>query len=572
MSFEAPVPPTNVRGILFSYYVNRVIEKGRWGVIKYAGNLALNYKEVYLMLFVFKNKNFTNFFALSLLFLMLFILYTPIYEGNDDVGMSMTAHGYGAALYSSAHIFFSNIIYGWFIKHLPTILDIYPYFYMTFIALFVVAFTLLSCFDALAIKKLISIPLIVIILIRAIAMPQFTVNAGLLAAASVIAILVYIATLRFKYALIGMLLIFYSFLIRDKELFFVYLVALPFLLNRNLFNRKFIIAFFILITSCIGAKYANFLAFNGEAYSHYKALSQTRVPFNDYHAGAYFIQRPEILKNYGYSENDISLLSNFIFADPLIADPSRLKQLLTHFKVTTRLHDNIPLAIETLKSINHPTLQLLIIISIFGTLLSRKKIKILISWSIFMAIIVFIALLGRPSVLRVYYPIISFLALVPFIFIDFKEFKYKQVISLVLIFLGIFVIRNNKNLNDQRAHIANMAVKEARQSLNQDLYYVFGASLPYEYIFLPLKPPHINTKFYAFGTAYYMPSRISHHYAFGSKSFSNLLKSGKILNVIAIPGHLNLIKNYCSEHMNKNLNIISSKNMTTFFIYAIQCT
>lgn len=524
------------------------------------------------MLFVLKNKNSINFFALSLLFLILFMLYTPIYEGNDDVGMSMTAHGYGSALYASAHIFFSNIIYGWFINHLPTILDIYPYFYMTFIALFVVAFTLLSCFEALGIKKLISIPLITIILIRAIAMPQFTVNAGLLAAASVIAIIVYIVTSRFKYALIGLSLIFYSFLIRDKELYFIYLVALPFLFNRDLFNRKFMMAFLILISSCIAAKYVNFVAYQGEAYSDYKALAQTRVPFNDYHAGAYFIQRPELLKKYGYSENDMSLLSNFIFADPLMADPSRLKQLLTHFKVTTRLHDNIPLAIETLNSLNNPTLKLLIVISILGTLISRKKIKIFISWSIFMAIIVFLALLGRPSVLRVYYPIISFLALVPFIFINFKAFKYKQALSLVLIILGIFVIRNNKNLNDERAHIAHLATQEARQSLNRDLYYVLGASLPYEFIFLPLKPPQINTKFYAFGTAYYMPSRISHYYAFGSESFSNLLKSGKSLNVIMIPGQVDLIRTYCQEHMNKNLNILASKKMATFSIYSIQCT
>lgn len=56
-------------------------------------------------------------------------------------------------------------------------------------------------------------------------------------------------------------------------------------------------AFLILISSCIAAKYVNFVAYQGEAYSDYKALAQTRVPFNDYHAGAYFIQRPELLKN-----------------------------------------------------------------------------------------------------------------------------------------------------------------------------------------------------------------------------------------------------------------------------------
>lgn len=363
----------------------------------------------------FKNKPvLVNLCICSSLFLLFFTLYTPIFETNDDVGMAMTAHGFGASLYPSAHIMFSNVIYGWIVCHLPTIMGIYPYFYLTFFALFVVSFSLLCCFDALAMNKFLSIALIIMVLSRAVAMPQFTVNAGFLALTSVVAILTYHATSNFKYIILAMLIAFYSYLIRSQELYFIFIVALPFLFNRNLLNKKFLVALVILISSCFVAKYINVIAYKETIYADYNALLKYRVAFNDYHAAEYFIQRPEILKNFEYTANDMKLLRDFIFADPALASPLRMQQLLANFKLTTRVQDNFSLAIQSLRSIYDQQFQLLILVAVLGTVFSKNKMREILAWSVFIMITVFLGLLGRPSILRINYPIIALLAISPY--------------------------------------------------------------------------------------------------------------------------------------------------------------
>lgn len=81
------------------------------------------------------------------IFSLLFCLYHPIYETNDDAVMSMISGGYGIAFHKSSHIMFSNIIYGFVVSHLPSICSIEPYSYMTFVALFMVCFILVFCFE-----------------------------------------------------------------------------------------------------------------------------------------------------------------------------------------------------------------------------------------------------------------------------------------------------------------------------------------------------------------------------------------------------------------------------------------
>ena len=45
-------------------------------------------------------------------FVALYVAFEPLWETNDDVAMSMAAHGYGLAAYSSPHLIFSNVVWG----------------------------------------------------------------------------------------------------------------------------------------------------------------------------------------------------------------------------------------------------------------------------------------------------------------------------------------------------------------------------------------------------------------------------------------------------------------------------
>ena len=63
----------------------------------------------------------------------------PHWETNDDVGMSMVAHGYGIAAFGSPQIMFSNVLWGYVIRSIPSVGGVLGYSLATMAALFVSA-------------------------------------------------------------------------------------------------------------------------------------------------------------------------------------------------------------------------------------------------------------------------------------------------------------------------------------------------------------------------------------------------------------------------------------------------
>ena len=519
---------------------------------------------------ILKNKSIINLLIVIAIFYVLLSIYTPIFETNDDSGMSMIAHGYGLSMHSSPYIMFSNIVYGYIVTNLPMVNGIYPYSYMTFFALFVVCYSLLMCFDKLQVNKFYTIVLICIIFTRAIAMPQFTVNAGLLAIASLIAMIVYANTKVFRYAILGAVLAFYSYLIRNQEFYFVYIVGLPFLLNKNLLNKNILYLTLIFICCCIGAEYLNAIAYHSVEFNNYNALAKVRAQFNDFGASEYFINRPEILAKYDYTANDMILLRRFIFADPILANPTRMAELLSNFKLTSRITDNLPLALQAIKSIYDDSFKLLIIVAIFGMVFSKSKLRLIAAWIIFVVLIGLVGLLGRPSVLRVYYPIVVLLTLLPFI----NCYKNRMILFIgacFILVLCVLVGRDIYQSNQLRKTRADLAYSDFNK-LGSLLYYVQGASLPYEYIYLPLRANiSSSVKLYAFGSAYYLPNTVSNEYAFSAQSFGHSFESSLPINVIMSEQHFDSTEKYCQEHYHKHLNYLSTQQLNTFTIYQIVC-
>ena len=61
--------------------------------------------------------------------------FDPRWESNDDVTMSMVAHGYGIASYGSDLLFFSNVLWGSFVRSLPMIDGILGYSIATLLSM-----------------------------------------------------------------------------------------------------------------------------------------------------------------------------------------------------------------------------------------------------------------------------------------------------------------------------------------------------------------------------------------------------------------------------------------------------
>lgn len=515
-----------------------------------------------------KNISFAIVMATAI-FILLFFFYTPIFEANDDLGLSMIAHGYGAAFKPSANIIFSNVIYGWIISHLPIISGIYPYSYMTLFALFIVAISLLYFLDALKVHRIYSTVLLLMILVRAVAMPEFTVNAGLLALAAVAGLLTYQKSNKKIHLFLAFSLAFYSFLIRDHAFYLIIIVSSPLWIDKRLLNRKFVFFSFCFFILCIFAYLINISAYSGAEFINYNAFAKVRVPFTDFHAATYFLERPEILTQYGYTENDMKLIANFIFADNNLVNSNRLHLLLTHFKFNDRIEDNYTLALQGIKSLYDPTLRVLVFASLILILAGRNKFRFILSWIVFVIITALLGLMGRPSILRVYYPVMARLTFLPIIYIDVSQ----KVLLLVLFVLLGLTLTENYSINQKRILRAQSAYKDILKLAPNKIYFVLGDALPYEYIDLPTRAFPPGYKLYAFSWGYYLPGTISNQYAFGEHSFSNLLKNGHSLQLITGTNNedIMMINEYCKEHFKRRLNIINIQEFTTFNVYTIQC-
>src|SRR5437667_5060333 len=61
--------------------------------------------------------------------------FNPRWETNDDVAMSMVAHGYGIAEYGSPRLIFSNVLWGAIVRSLPSIDGLLGYSFATLLSL-----------------------------------------------------------------------------------------------------------------------------------------------------------------------------------------------------------------------------------------------------------------------------------------------------------------------------------------------------------------------------------------------------------------------------------------------------
>jgi hypothetical protein len=204
------------------------------------------------------------------------------------------------------------------------------------------------------------------------------------------------------------------------------------------------------------------------------------------------------------------------------------------------------------------------------------------------------------------------LAILPVIYIDLP----KRTLAILLIAILSLTLYKNYLVNVPRVFKAKLAREDILKLNVNDVYYVYGAGLPYEIIDLATKHFPRGYKLYWFASTYYLPNTSSNHYAFGAYSFENMLKNGRSLKLIVGVNVNNpdmatfknyyerlgnrpilrgsnlkaMLENanslqltisrdeyvsetdiYCKEHFNKHLNVIDIQRLNTFTVYTIQC-
>ncbi|MGR9037199.1 MAG: hypothetical protein ACU83O_11530, partial [Gammaproteobacteria bacterium] len=281
--------------------------------------------------------------------------FEPSWETNDDVGMSMYAHGYGAAAQGSSNLLFSNVVWGHLVRSIPEINGILGYSSATLIALFVAGSVLIYGLCRLNAGPVACLSAFALIMARPVLFPQFTVNAGLLLVGAVICWHLYARQNGLKALIIGCLLAYFSYLVRSSEFLLVLIVAAPLLPWQALLLRQPAkIAMIALAAAIAFSAIIDNKAYQRDEWKIFNELNQVRVSYNDFGADEHLKRRPDILNRYGFSVNDIDLIHSWFFADPKIADPEALRAMLSELGSLSAQKNDIAKGGQGIEALWHP--------------------------------------------------------------------------------------------------------------------------------------------------------------------------------------------------------------------------
>lgn len=448
-----------------------------------------------------------SFAAAAIFIFLLCFLFDPRWETNDDVGMSMVAHGYGIAAIGSPNLIFSNVLWGHLVRLIPEINGVLGYSIATLSVLVFVGTVLIYGLCRLGLGCVTAFSVLVLILARPVLFPQFTINAGLLMVGAIICWSLFERQNDKRVLVVGCLLAFCSYLVRSQEFLLVLIVALPLLPWRILLlQRAPKIAVLALVSAIAISAVIDHQAYLGSEWKSYNELNPVRAPFTDFGAGSYLKQRPDILERHGYSANDIDLISGWFFVDPNIANPGKLRAMLDELGPLPAQGNSLTHAWLGVKTIWHPVL-LPIVLTAFLLAVLYPGRQVLTVWSMCIAAVFVLGLLGRPGVLRVYIPLVSLLVITPFLamgsgFLALGIWRHRLAVG--VIFVAALV---NTSAVISESKTSGVASEHVRQGLKNFPTYpvvVWGDTFPFEYAYpvLQSSQPAMHYRLYGFWRLY----------------------------------------------------------------------
>jgi NADH:ubiquinone oxidoreductase subunit 3 (subunit A) len=494
----------------------------------------------------------------------------PRFETNDDVAMSMVAHGYGIAEYGTPQLFFSNILWGILVRAIPSIGGILGYSIATIATLVAIGGLTHFFLRRLGVTYTVASIVAALILTRPTLFPQFTINAGLLATAAVLGWRVYAQDGDETSLVSACVAAFFAYIIRDLEFFLVLAVASPMLPWRSVREqRRFQIGVGILSVAIVGAALANFCSFQTPEWKSFSNLNPIRAAFTDFSAAEELLNRPAIIKRYGYTKNDINLLQNWFFEDRTISNPAVLKAMLANVRPQRMLQSKFESGISEIKTLFKPTLLPLLLPALI-LLVIAPQTNLTISWALCLGTFFCLGFLGRPGILRVYVPVISLMLVMPLAGIAFKIAKQKILafaLFIVYVFSGFLLV--------PEALAARQEIQKARVNfklLPHETIVVWGADFPFESAFplLSKDADALAPKFYGLGAFTLAPFSV----AFAEdKSGRGLIERLRSSSGVPIIGDANteLLRRYCSEHFDGQLRAVDMQGTPSLKMYSLAC-
>ena len=468
--------------------------------------------------------------------------------------MSMIAHGYGLAAYGSPQLVFSNVLWGYLVRAIPAINGVLGYSLATVAVLLMFGWATLYFLLQLGVRYLLCLLVVVLLIAQPVLIQQFTVNAGLLTVAAVIGWQVFARNGGIGSLVTACLLAFCAYLIRSNEFLLVLGVALPFLPWRALREqRPMQIAFLLLGTAIACASAFDLWSYSGPEWQQFFELNSVRIPFTDYGAGEHLKQHPEIISQYGYSQNDINLIANYFFVDPQIAQPKTLGSMLTQLGPLATQGGGFQSGIVALKAIFSPVLLPLVVTALL-LLVLMPKWSVALAWVLCLTAFFAMGIMGRPGIVRVYVPVVSLLLIAPLMAEKYKESTRQWMGNLTLVVACV-----------SHAYLllpAAWATKQWAQQIQKDVHGLptgpivsWANSFPFEFVF-PVLANDTNIRsimFYGLDSFTHAPFSVANIEQKNGQGMIEHLQTKTGIPIIITPKKLEMLRIYCIERLKGRL-------------------
>lgn len=513
------------------------------------------------------------------LVVLLCSISTPIFETNDDVHLSMIAHGYGIATGGSPRLVYSNVVWGYVIRLVPEIWGVPGYSLITLGILVIVGAVVIRSVLATGIGIAAALAVLTLVVARAVLIPQYTINAGLLMVAAVA------CWHRFeqqgsdaRFALCaGCLLAYCSFLVRSQAFLLVLGVALPLLPWRSLWLRRDAKVALMLLVVAIGASsLLDHLAYRGAEWTQFSRFNAVRIPYNDFGAAEHLKDKPEILRHYGYSANDVDLITDWFFEDPKIADPEKLKSMLRELGPLAIQAGSLEKAWKGVSELASSDKLLPIVLAALFLALVRPRWRVFGVWGLCLGALFTLGLMGRPGVTRVYVPLVGLLLLAPFLDdggtpLDSTRVRRWTLIGVVLVasfFNAYTVLGNSRGLRswseDVRAGLGHFPA---------DGIVVWGGNFPYEAVYpvLGSSPNFRDLHLYLLDDFTLAPYTVATAERKSGHGFLDQLIDKRGVAVVVNDYGAGLLGTYCRDNLHGNFDVLVTRNYGQVGVTTFRC-
>lgn len=519
-----------------------------------------------------KDASLIGAFVLAVAFVVtVCCLYPPIWETNDDVAMAMVAHGYGIAAVGTPNLFFSNVLWGYLVRLIPTLAGVDGYSIATLGVLVIVGTVVIYALRRFGLGVLACASALFLIFLRAVLTPQFTVNAGLLTVAAVLCWQVYGSTGKRGSLVAGCLLGYLGYLVRDLEFALVLFVALPLLPWRALFaGRAGKAAMAVFAVAVVTSAFVDHMAYQTPEWRYYNELNRARAPFTDFRAAEAVVQRPDILKRHGYSFNDIDLVEHWFFVDPKLIDPQALSQMfreLGPLPVAANARWYVSISVSELWT----RLLLPAVVTALLLALILPSWRLFASWGIFFSAVVAMGLIGRPGVLRIYIPPVCLLLIAPLILGANPGVRRHLAAGLLLVAAAVNCFHVTSDAGNRDKQSEN--VQEGLKGFPTEPVVIWGGAFPFQWTYPLLGTSSAARSYELYGLGVFTWTPFSRSYAeqAAGRGLVTRLLSAQGVPMVATDDAYHYLDLYCREHFRGQLERLSHHSYGVVDVNQMHC-